>query len=128
MLEENKRTPEEKIRFLEYQIMQLKHDLASAIRERDEAIYKKEVAEWAVVGIVRSRIRVQVSESGKQVNDLLMLTDAIGRNTAMRLLHAADLAFKAHAEMHEMRQHIYYMEQHAGARGVQFTPWRRIPN
>jgi hypothetical protein len=29
--------------------------------------------------------------------------------------------------MFEMRQHIHYMENHAGAMGVQFTPWKDTP-
>lgn len=117
-------TPEETILHLQFQINGLKNQLTKTIRERDEAIYDKEVSEWALVGIVQSRAHVKIVLNTTPADDLMRLAEALGRNAALKLLHDAGLAFKAHAEMFEMRQHIHYMENHGGLHGVQFTPWK----
>lgn len=108
---------------LEQQITSLKNELIKMTRERDEAVYKKEIAEWAVVGVVTSRVQVQMTQV-LIANDALRLAEIIGKQAAVSLLHESQIAFDAHADMYELRQHVYYLENHAKASGLAFTPWK----
>lgn len=89
----------------------------------DRAEYLMEVAQWAVVGIARTRCHVSSMIQDVHTSDLVRASEFIGMSAAKRLLRDAELAFTDHGKMMEMRMHINYLENHAKSRGLQFTPW-----
>lgn len=118
--------PEQTVEKLQQQIEHLTRDLNRVRRERDEAQYRKEIAEWAVVGVVTSRVEfrmAQAPEAIAQTNDFLRIAELVGQHAAHALLHKARLAFSEHADFYALRQHVYYLENHARASGLAFTPW-----
>ncbi len=119
-------TGKNEVERLRWEIDTLKGQVSKLTRERDEAVYKKEIAEWAVVGIVASRVHFQLTQSATSfdaVNDAFRVSQALGRQAAHALLHHAGLAFEAHADFFELRQHVHYLENHARASGLAFKPW-----
>lgn len=107
---------------------ELRRDLQHAHEQREAAEYRARVAEWAVVGIVRSRAAVQyqldaaalVTQAQHLYSSLL---DTVANNCARHLLHQSRLEFNDHAELHRALSHIHYLENHARSRGVEFKPW-----
>lgn len=122
-MSEPKYTQEQVDIFVHAAVTKVKRELDTALRERDEVIYAKEIAEWAVVGVVASRASVGIDISEAVDRRDRGLADTIVRRVAQELLYRAKLAFDAHTDLYALRTHVHYLENHAMNHGLSFTPW-----
>ena len=109
---------------LKWQVEELKNRLVKMKRARDEAVYHKEIYEWAVRGVGHSNVRLEISGDTIRPGEALEIARILGDRAANSLIHEAKLAFDAHAELFEARAHIHYLENHAASRGLCFTPFK----
>lgn len=118
--------PSEEIGTLKFQINILTEKLEKAYEAIDAAEYRAQVAEWALVGLGRSKAQTRLSlnsEMLSQATDPMMIADVIGKRLGNELLHGAKIAFNAYSDLYELRMHVMYLENHARGSGLIFKPW-----
>lgn len=106
----------------------LREDLAKAHKALREASFRAAIAEWAVAGVISRQLSLRVSLDNSQAQNALDMARAIGGNAGHQFLHAAELAFKDHAEMSTLKMktppHVHV--QHVSGR-VEDTPFYNWP-
>ena len=123
---------QDRVRELEQFIDDLKRTHARVLREQESNTHAQEyraaIAEWALIGVVRSRVQFRTTDSARGP-DVLLAAEEMGRHAARALLHGAKIAFDDHAELDRLIRHIHYLEGHAKSRGLPFRPYEwRIDN
>lgn len=114
-------TEELMIAALESKIMDLEVIIHRLTAERDKAFYDRNIAQWAVVGVVSRNVHVHQAidhASIAQSRDLEGLGDALGRQCAHMLVEEAGLAFKEHARLYEAECRLHM----ASGRMTRFDP------
>ena len=119
--------------FYNSQISQKDHDIHELYKTIKFLEHEKAVLQWALTGIVHSQAKVSIRTDMHNLKDLEANMPHFAENVASRLLSQAKLAFNLHSDVLAMRDHINYMESHAGARGVSFSTFKErmrdsIPN
>lgn len=112
---------------LRAEVERLRAELRAANESIEAAEYRQHVAEWALVGIGRDATSLRMAVSGMSLDikgaDPFAMAEHMGKTLARALIHQADIEFRGHASMYEARQHIHYLENHARANGLPFTPY-----
>jgi len=90
----------------EREIDELRAALVDARRENAVIEMRAAVAEWAVVGVVRSNIQLKIAEPGPINQANLDFIKHVGTYCANEFLHKAGLAFTAYAEFNAMRSQL----------------------
>lgn len=93
----------------------LRRELEQAAKTIRSLDLRAAIAEWAVAGVLSRNLRLNVS-AGAQLQaeqNAVDLARALGANAGHQFLHAAELAFKEHAEhsrlMAEVPPHTNYL-------------------
>jgi hypothetical protein len=85
-------------------------DHEHAMREMHEKLlaaeFRAAVAEWAVAGIAGQGVRIQIDREELLTNKGIDLAHYLGRSTAAQMLNAAELAFRDHAALWELRARV----------------------
>lgn len=114
-------TEEECRRRIEVATAELRRELEQAAKTIRSLDLRAAIAEWAVAGVLSRNLRLNMAVSGTQLDQqrqgAMDLAHAMGCNAGDQFLHAAELAFKEHAEhsrlMAECPPHIHYRHESA---------------
>jgi len=105
----------------DFEILTLKNALSKARSERDNAMFRRDVAEWAVIGIANANSKITIARNVDITTDLITV---FGRTAGQEILNESGLAFKDHALVYELKAHIHYLENHARSSGLQFDSYK----
>jgi extradiol dioxygenase family protein len=89
--------------WLEQRTKDLREQITRLDAELKAAQFGRAVAEWAVAGVMSRQLSLRVAVDHTQQQNLLDMARALGANAGNQFLHAAELAFKDHAEFASLK-------------------------
>lgn len=107
-------------------VRSLRRELADAREQIDAERYQRRIAEWALVGVLRSDRRISYmlpAHATHGANEAADLVDHLSRHTARSFLQDTGMAFREHGMMYEAENFIRYLENHATRFGLSFRSW-----
>lgn len=119
-------TEEECKRRIAFATESLRRELNDAYENLRAARYEAKVRAWAIAGLAACQKRPVLTISDfvpMKPGEAAQMAERLGDTAAHILLRESALEYVKHAEHHEALRHIYYLENHAGGRGVQFESW-----